>query len=83
MAGCRGGGQDTPFVSAARWEAYYGKVARLSKWGTIRAVQQFAEEVDRQLFITWMRPDRNKSQIAQIDREGAGCYAWPAWYIVK
>ena len=49
-----GDDRDTPFVSARRWAEYYGKVAQLSHWGTIRAVQAFADEVDRQLFVTWM-----------------------------
>ena len=75
-----GDDQDTPFVTARRWAEYYGKVARDHKWGVIRAVQQFADEQDRQLFVTWMRPGKNRSM---IDREGTGCYAWPAWYIVK
>ena len=71
---------DSPFVSASRWHTYYGKVAKDHKWGTIRAVQQFADEVDRQLFVTWMKQGKNRSY---IDREGTGCYSWPAWYIVK
>ena len=72
--------QDTPFVKAKRWSTYYGSVAKMSHWGTIRAVQAFAEEVDRQLFVTWMRPGKNKSTISSM---GTGCYSWPAWYIIK
>ena len=47
----------------------------------MRAVQAFADEVDTQLFVTWMRP--GKSNRSSIYSEGSECYAWPAWYMIK
>lgn len=73
--------RDTVFVSARRWAKYYGVVARDHHWGTMRAVQLFADEIDRQLFVTWMRP--GKGNRSTIFSEGSECYAWPAWYIIK
>ena len=64
-----------------RWAKYYGTVARDHHWGTMRAVQAFADEVDTQLFVTWMRP--GKSNRSSIYSEGSECYAWPAWYMIK
>ena len=70
----------TPLMSAERWAHNYGKVARTHHWGVMRAAQEFADEVDRQLFVTWMKSGLNP---ATIDKEGTDCYTFPAWYMVK
>jgi len=79
---------DTPLVSAERFGRYYGWVAKASRWGTIRAVQQFAGEVDRQLFVTWMKAGLHSSSISEyragdLAGRSTGCYTYPAWYIIK
>ena len=72
--------RDTPFVTRERYLEYYGNVSLLSQWGTIRAMQEFVDEVDRQLFVTWMKPSYDPTSII---REGRGCYSYPAWYMIK
>ena len=75
--------KDTPFLPRERYVEYYGNDSLLSQWGTVRAMQEFADEVDRQLFVTWMKPHDDPTQRTSIVREGRGCYHHPAWYIIK
>lgn len=71
---------DTEFMPWDRWAESYGVAAKTSHWGTIRAVVRFAREHRADLRTTWMRPGRRPSTPS---KPGVGCYAYPAWWMVK
>lgn len=50
-----------------RWANKFGGFGQIFKWGTIQAVNEFAERENRQLHITWMN-------------DKTMC---PAWYLIK
>lgn len=71
---------DTELVSARRWRHAYGPGPNIvSHWGVPRAAQQFANEVGRQLMITWMKGHTG----TQPSEGNLSCYLFPAWYILK
>jgi len=71
--------QDTELVSALRWAKTYPGPAIQSRWGVARAAQRFADEVGRQLHITWMKGHTG----TQASEGNMSCYFLPAWYLVK
>mmetsp|Transcript_9500 Transcript_9500/g.23691 ORF Transcript_9500/g.23691 Transcript_9500/m.23691 type:complete len:167 (-) Transcript_9500:78-578(-) len=69
-----GDSQDTEWVTPERFEGSIGKLLgwrtatpTSGKWGTMRAVHEFARSHGHQLFVTWMQD----------------CYHYPAWYFIK
>lgn len=71
--------QDTALVHAERWRHTYGPAPVVSRWGVARAAQQFADEVGRQLMITWMKGHTG----TQPSEGNVSCYLYPAWYLIK